>query len=35
MSGVLVATRAIADPKERERRLAAARSYYVQAFAPE
>ena len=35
MSGVLVATRAIADPRERERRLAAARSYYVQAFAPE
>jgi TetR/AcrR family transcriptional regulator, transcriptional repressor for nem operon len=35
MAGVLVATRAIADPQGRERMLAAARSFYVETFAPD
>jgi TetR/AcrR family transcriptional repressor of nem operon len=35
MAGVLVAARAIADPQGRERMLAAARSFYLEAFAPE
>ena len=35
MAGVLVAARAIADPQGRERMLAAARSFYVDTFAPE
>jgi TetR/AcrR family transcriptional repressor of nem operon len=34
MAGVLVAARALADPQDRERMLAAARSFYVQTFAP-
>jgi TetR/AcrR family transcriptional repressor of nem operon len=33
MAGALVAARAIADPQARERALAAARSFYVEAFA--
>ncbi len=33
MAGALVAARAIADPQGRERALAAARSFYVEAFA--
>ena len=32
MAGTLAASRAIADPKERERILAAARSFYAQTF---
>jgi TetR/AcrR family transcriptional regulator, transcriptional repressor for nem operon len=35
MAGILVAVRAIADPQGRERMLAAARSFYLEAFAPE
>jgi TetR/AcrR family transcriptional regulator, transcriptional repressor for nem operon len=35
MAGILVAARAIADPQGRERVLAAARSYYLESFAPE
>ena len=35
MAGVLVAARAIVDPQGRERMLAAARSFYLEAFAPE
>jgi TetR/AcrR family transcriptional repressor of nem operon len=35
MAGILVAARAIADPQGRERVLAAARSFYLEAFAPE
>ncbi len=34
MAGVLVAARAIADPQGRERMLAAARSFYLETFAP-
>jgi TetR/AcrR family transcriptional repressor of nem operon len=34
MAGVLVAARAIVDPQGRERMLAAARSFYLQAFVP-
>ena len=34
MAGALVAARAIADPQDRERMLAAARSFYVETFAP-
>jgi TetR/AcrR family transcriptional repressor of nem operon len=34
MAGVLVAARALADPQGRERMLAAARSFYVETFAP-
>jgi len=34
MAGVLVAARALADPQGRERVLAAARSFYVETFAP-
>ena len=34
MAGALVAARAIADPQRRERMLAAARSFYVETFAP-
>jgi TetR/AcrR family transcriptional repressor of nem operon len=34
MAGVLVAARAIADPQGRERILAAARSFYLEAFGP-
>ena len=33
MAGVLAAARALADPKDRERTLAAARSHYVETFA--
>ncbi len=33
MAGILVAARAIADPHSRERSLAAARSFYLEAFA--
>jgi hypothetical protein len=33
MAGALVAARAIADPQARERALASARSFYVEAFA--
>jgi TetR/AcrR family transcriptional repressor of nem operon len=35
MAGVLVAVRALADPQGRERMLAAARSFYLETFAPE
>ena len=35
MAGILVAARAIADPQGRERMLAAARSFYLEAFTPE
>jgi len=35
MAGVLVAARAIADPQGRERMLAAAKSFYLEAFAPD
>jgi TetR/AcrR family transcriptional repressor of nem operon len=35
MAGVLVAARAVADPNSRERMLAAARSFYLEVFAPE
>jgi TetR/AcrR family transcriptional regulator, transcriptional repressor for nem operon len=35
MAGVLVAARAIVDPQGRERMLAAARSFYTEAFTPE
>jgi TetR/AcrR family transcriptional regulator, transcriptional repressor for nem operon len=35
MAGILVAARGIADPQGRERMLAAARSFYLEAFAPE
>ena len=35
MAGGLVATRAIADPQGRERMLAAARSFYLETFAPD
>jgi TetR/AcrR family transcriptional repressor of nem operon len=34
MAGVLVAARALADPQARERVLDAARSFYVETFAP-
>ncbi len=34
MAGVLVAVRSLADPQRRERMLAAARSFYVDTFAP-
>jgi TetR/AcrR family transcriptional repressor of nem operon len=34
MAGVMVAARALADPRDRERMLAAARSFYVETFAP-
>lgn len=34
MAGVLVAARALHHPQDRERMLAAARSFYVEAFAP-
>ena len=34
MAGVLVAARTVADPQGRERLLAAARSFYLQSFAP-
>ena len=33
MAGTLVATRAIANPQDRERALAVARSFYVDTFA--
>jgi hypothetical protein len=35
MAGVLVAARALADSRDRERMLAAARSFYVETFAPD
>jgi len=35
MAGILVAARAIANPQGRERMLAAARTFYLEAFAPE
>jgi TetR/AcrR family transcriptional regulator, transcriptional repressor for nem operon len=34
MAGVLVAARSLRDPQDRERMLAAARSFYVETFAP-
>lgn len=35
MAGILVAARAIVDPRGRERMLAAARSFYLETFAPD
>jgi TetR/AcrR family transcriptional repressor of nem operon len=35
MAGILVAARAIVDPRGRERMLAAARSFYLEMFAPD
>jgi TetR/AcrR family transcriptional repressor of nem operon len=35
MAGILVAARAIANPQGRERMIAAARSFYMEAFAPD